>query len=194
MRLRSIALYFLILSVSAFAKRGVTPEDYFAFESANDPRLSPDGRQAAYVVTTVDQKRNRRTSSIWVVATDGRSSPRRLTSKGSSANSPRWSPDGTKLAFLTSRPTDGAAEPPNPQIHVLPMDGGEAHPVSHLKNAVTVFQWAPDGRRFVAVSRNGPSDAVPPAERKSDVRHYTHITYKFNDTGWYDDKRSHLWI
>src|SRR4051812_23871624 len=109
MRFRFIAICLPTFSVSGFAKRGITPEDYFAFESANDPRLSPDGRQAAYVVTTVDQKRNRRTSSIWVVATDGHSAPRRLSSEGSSANSPRWSPDGTKLAFLTSRPADGAA-------------------------------------------------------------------------------------
>ncbi len=73
-------------------------------------------------------------------------------------------------------------------------DGGEAQVVSHLKNGVSAFQWSPDGKRFVAVSRTGPSDEVAPNARKSDVRHYTHISYKFNDTGWYDDKRSHLWV
>jgi dipeptidyl aminopeptidase/acylaminoacyl peptidase len=66
--------------------------------------------------------------------------------------------------------------------------------VSHLKNGVSVFQWSPDGKRFVAVSRSGPSDQIPHDARKSDVRHYRNILYKFNDTGWYDDKRSHLWV
>ena len=44
------------------------------------------------------------------------------------------------------------------------------------------------------VSTSGPSDSISPADRKSDVRHYTHTRYKFNDTGWFDDKRSHLWV
>ena len=74
------------------------------------------------------------------------------------------------------------------------MAGGEALPLTQMKTAVSAFQWSPDGRHFVATSRTGPSDSLPPASRKSDVRHYTHILYKFNDTGWYDDKRSHLWV
>ena len=74
------------------------------------------------------------------------------------------------------------------------MDGGEAQILTHLKNGASAFQWSPDGKRFVVVSRTGPSDNVQAAARKSDVRHYTHISYKFNDTGWFDDKRSHLWI
>jgi dipeptidyl aminopeptidase/acylaminoacyl peptidase len=63
-----------------------------------------------------------------------------------------------------------------------------------LKNGVRSYRWSPDGSRIVCVSVSGPSDAVAPADRKSDVRHYSHISYKFNDTGWYDDKRSHLWV
>jgi dipeptidyl aminopeptidase/acylaminoacyl peptidase len=59
---------------------------------------------------------------------------------------------------------------------------------------VQAYQWSPDESRIVAVSLSGPSDAVAPADRKSDVRHYAHIRYKFNDTGWYDDKRRHLWV
>jgi dipeptidyl aminopeptidase/acylaminoacyl peptidase len=194
----------LIASATALANRGVTPEDYFAFHFLNDAHISPDGKQVAYVMTVVDQQRNRRNSSIWIVAVDGRSAPRRLTAESSNSTAPRWSPDGTRLAFLSNRagetreatpPAAGApAEPPRPQICVLQMEGGEAQVVSHLKNGVTVYQWSPDGQRFVAVSRLGPSDDIAPNARKSDVRHYKHISYKFNDTGWYDDKRSHLWV
>jgi dipeptidyl aminopeptidase/acylaminoacyl peptidase len=193
---------------TAFAGRGVTPEDYFAFQSATDPRLSPDGKLVAYVVTTVDKAHNRRDSSIWVVSTDGQSAPRRLTAEGVNSNSPRWSPDGSRLAFLSSRPvqppaattpaTSGAPaappEAPRPQICILPMSGGEAQVLTHLKNGASAIEWSPDGKRLVALSRTGPSDAVAPAARPSDVRHYSHILYNFNDTGWFDDKRSHIFV
>ncbi|MDP8981182.1 MAG: S9 family peptidase [Acidobacteriota bacterium] len=186
--------FLLIISTAAFAKRGITPEDYFQFEFISDARIAPGGKQIAYVLSTIDQKKNRRTTSIWIIAADGHSSPRRLTAEGFNSNSPRWSPDGSLLAFLSSRNTDGAAETARSQICILHMDGGEAQTLSHLKNGVSAFHWSPDGKRFVAVSRSGPSDQVEPSARKSDVRHYKHISYKFNDTGWFDDKRSHLWV
>jgi dipeptidyl aminopeptidase/acylaminoacyl peptidase len=82
---------------------------------------------------------------------------------------------------------------PRPQIYVLRLDGGEVQAVMHLKNGASGFQWSPDSRRFVVVSRTRPSDGVAPTDRKSDVRHYKHIHYEFNDAGRFDDKRSHLW-
>jgi dipeptidyl aminopeptidase/acylaminoacyl peptidase len=246
-------------------KRGVTSEDYFAFEFLGDPRLSPDGQWVAYVVTTVDQKQNRRQSQIWLAAVDGSRPPRQFTTSQQSSSSPRWSPDGRTLAFVSARPsTDGAAPtpqgstqpspqnspqatpqsaaqvPPSPsstqgaapaqttgtpspastpgaigtattpgipsalqgaaatgdatprsQVYVLPLDGGEARRVTNLKNGVNGFSWSPDGTRLVVTSRTGPSDAKAPS---SDVRHYKHLSYKFNDTGWFDDKRSHIWV
>ncbi len=187
---RLLLASFLLCAAASAAKRGVTPEDYFAFENIADPRISPDGRQVAYVFSTIDLKQNRRVTSIWLIPSAGAGTPRRITAEGFNANSPRWSPDGTRLAFLSSRGEAGG----RPQIHVMRMDGGEALPVSRLKNGVTSYQWSPQGDRFVAVSQSGPSDSVAPANKKSDVRHYKNISYKFNDSGWFDDKRSHLWV
>ena len=182
----------LVVSASVLAGRGIAPEDYFAFHFVADAHISPDGKQVAYVLTVVDPQKNRRDSSIWAVAIDGKAEPRRLSAEGFNSNWPRWSPDGSRLAFLSSRSAGAIpAEAPRPQIYVLPMQGGEAQAISQLKNGVSGFQWSPDGTRFVAVGRSGPSDEDP---RKSDVRHYKHISYKYNDTGWYDDKRSHLWV
>jgi dipeptidyl aminopeptidase/acylaminoacyl peptidase len=193
--LTAVAVIFVFAGVSFSAdKRPITAEDYFAFKNLADPHLSPDGKQAAYVLTIIDQKKNRRDSSIWLVPVDGSTPPRRLSAEGFSSNAPRWSPDGKTLAFLSARNVDGSAEQPHPQVFLLSMSGGEALPLTKMKNGVSAFQWSPDGTRLVCVSRSGPSDAVPPADRKSDVRHYTHIQYKFNDTGWFDDKRSHLWV
>jgi dipeptidyl aminopeptidase/acylaminoacyl peptidase len=180
----------------AQSKRGVTPEDYFAFKFISDPHLSPDGKFVAYVLTTIDQKKNRRESSIWIVPSDGSAAPRRLSAENFSSSAPRWSPDGKTLAFLSARAVEsGSSESPKSQIYLLSMTGGgEGLPLTKLKNSVQSYQWSPDGSRIVLVSSSGPLDGVAPADRKSDVRHYSHIQYKFNDTGWFDDKRRHLWV
>jgi len=183
-------------SLQAADRRGITPEDYFSFQFISDAHLSPDARLVAYVVTTIDQKKNRRDSAIWLLPVDGSGAPRRLSAEGFSSNAPRWSPDGKTLAFLSTRSSDAtASDASKSQIYLLPMTaGGEALPLTKLKNGVQSFQWSPDSTRLVCVALSGPSDAVAPADRKSDVRHYTHIRYKFNDTGWFDDKRRHLWV
>ncbi len=180
----------------AQARRGVTPEDYFSFKFIGDPHISPDGKVVVYVLTTIEQKKNRRESSIWAVPADGSSAPRRLSAEGYSSSSPRWSPDGKTLAFLSARAPDSASdEKPRSQIYLLSISGGgEGVALTKLKNGVQSYQWSPEGSRIVAVSSSGPMDGVSTADRKSDVRHYTHIQYKFNDTGWFDDKRRHLWV
>lgn len=237
----------------ASKRRGITPEDYFAFEFVSDPHLSPDGKLVAYVLTTVDQRQNRRQSNIWLASVDGSRAPRPFTTSPQSSTSPRWSPDGQSLAFLSSRPattdtnnqsaptasaapnaspmpgtgsntpspasTPGGAtlatattpgvssalmtttataitttilsETPRSQVYLLSMDGGEARRVTNLKNGAGSFAWSPDGTRLAVTSRVGPSDA---RAASSDVRHYKHLSYKFNDSGWFDDKRGHIWI
>src|SRR5215471_1384455 len=84
----------IALGTQAEGKRGITPEDYLAFEFISDPHISPDGKLVAYVVTTIDQKQNRRHSSIWMAALDGSRGPWQFTTSPQNSNSPRWSPDG----------------------------------------------------------------------------------------------------
>ncbi|HKN60411.1 MAG TPA: DPP IV N-terminal domain-containing protein [Candidatus Acidoferrales bacterium] len=176
-------------------KRGITPEDYLSFRFIGDPHLSPDGKRVAYVLTTIDQKKNHRESSVWLVPADGSAAPRRVSAEGFSSNSPRWSPDGRTLAVLSARNLESSAgESPKMQIFLLSMEGGEGIALTKLKNGVQGYEWSPDGARIVVVSSSGPSDTIAPADRKSDVRHYTHMRYKFNDSGWFDDKRRHLWV
>src|SRR5437667_9868021 len=102
-----IATILVSVQPSAGQTRGITPEDYFAFKFLNDVRFSPDGSAIAYVVGTVDQKQNRRYNAIWLVAADGSGEPRLLTTSLQSSASPRWSPDGRAMAFLSARPAPG---------------------------------------------------------------------------------------
>src|SRR6266699_4901266 len=165
--------------------RGITPEDYYSFEFASDPHISPDGKLVAYVVTKIDRAQNRRNASIWMAPTDGRHSPWQFTPSPQSSNSPRWSPDGKWIAFLSSRPAAGestasspaatpasaATEQPRNQIYLLSMNGGEARRLTNLKNGVSLFRWSPDGTRLVVVSRIGPSDSrTGDSKDRSDVR------------------------
>jgi dipeptidyl aminopeptidase/acylaminoacyl peptidase len=179
---------------AAAQTRGATAEDYLSFEFISDPRFSPDGSTIAFVVTTIEQKQNRRHRDIWIVSADpDGSAPVALTTAMQSSSSPRWSPDGRALAFLSARPAPGEAtgDAPRSQVWLLPRAGGEPRRVTSLQNGVSSFVWSPDGAKLVCVGPSGPGDT---ARSPSDVRHYKHINYKFNDTGWFDDKRTHLWM
>jgi len=204
-KLSVFALILCLSAVTAVAQtpRGITPEDYYSFEFASDPQISPDGKLVAYTLTKVDRAQNRRNASVWMLATDGSRAPWQFTTSPQTSNSPRWSPDGKSLAFLSSRPestpsaasqTATPAEQPRAQVYLLSMNGGEARRITNLKNGVSTFRWSPDGSRFVVVSRVGPNDSRADSKDRSDVRHYKNTSYKFNDTGWFDDRRAHLWV
>ena len=71
-----------------------------------DPQVSPDGALVAFVRTTTDVATGKRNADIWVVPSDGSAPPRLLAGGEKSENTPRWSPDGRRIAFISNR--DGA--------------------------------------------------------------------------------------
>lgn len=185
-----LGLFVIASAGFAAASRGVTPEDYYRISSVTDARISPRGDLAAYVVTSADAKQNKRLTSIWVAPLSGPGAPRLFAND---ARAPRWSPDGNSLGFLAVRAAGGAKPAAKTQVYVQAVAGVEARRLTEFEDGVDTFQWSPDGARLVCVSKTGPKRRSF-ADGGSDVRHYFSLTYKFNDSGWYDERRAHLFI
>ncbi|MFQ3634156.1 TolB family protein, partial [Roseiflexus sp.] len=120
-------------------------EDLYRLGWLEDPQVSPDGREVAFVRVTIDRPANANRRAIWIAPTGG-GLPRRFTS-GIRDTSPRWSPDGRWLAFVSARGDDV------PQLYVLRRDGGEARRLTSLPQGVSDPAWSPDGRRIAFLSR-----------------------------------------
>lgn len=189
----TVATFFLATSAWG-QQRKITPEDYYVLRTVSDPQLSPNGKLVAYVVGTTDQKQNKRHSDIWLADVDGSREPRQLTESPEISSSPRWSPDGRAIAFLSARPSSQDGKAIKEQVQLLSLQGGEAHALTSLKNGVESFSWSPDGTRLVCVSTRGPQDATPEDPERSDSRHYVHPTYKLDGMGFFDGRRQHLWV
>src|SRR3954452_21550466 len=104
-RAAAVLFAFLVLTaphtLPAADKRPITETDLFKFVWTADPQISPDGRQVVYVRVTVNEKKDGYDTALWIAPTDDGEPPRSFTS-GPSDSSPRWSPDGTRLAFVRS--------------------------------------------------------------------------------------------
>jgi len=124
--------------------------------SLSDVKISPDGKQIAMVVSTPDWKSDKAQLEIDIV--DAASGARRaVTWKRAGISSPKWSQDGTRLAFLAedSAPKDGAVketEEKQVQIFIMPMNGGDPVRVTDAMHGVDEFAWSPDGKQIAFIT------------------------------------------
>ena len=132
-------------------KRRLTPEDLYKLVFVSDPQVSPDGKHIAYVRTTIDEKTKEYRSQIWITSTCGTTKPRPFTSGPRMDNSPRWSPDGTKLAFVSDRGGDR-------QIWIMPTTGGEAYQLTKMRRGASNPVWSPDGTKICFTALVDPDD------------------------------------
>ncbi len=164
-----------------------------------DPQLSPDGRQVAFQSTVIDLAGGTRNTDVWVVPASG-GTPVRITEDAASDSRPRWSPDGTALAFVSSR--DGAS-----QVWTVPAAGGTARRATSLPTEAGGVLWI-DGRRLLVTSdvypacdrADGTYDAEcqqkqlqGAAKPASSVRVYDRLLFRHWDT-WRDARRTHLLV
>jgi dipeptidyl aminopeptidase/acylaminoacyl peptidase len=181
------------ITAQATAKHPITFDDMIKLHRVDSPEISPDGKWVAYAVATPDLDANRNASNIWMVPTDG-GAPIQLTQSGHDS-SPVWSPDGKTLAFLSSRSGDS-------QVYILPMDGGEAHPWTHLSTGADIVKWSPDGSTIAFTSSVYPDckdDACnklrddEKAKNKVKAHVAEQLLYR-HWNHWSEAKRSHLFV
>jgi dipeptidyl aminopeptidase/acylaminoacyl peptidase len=160
------------------------PMDFFRVQVASDPQISPDGKRIVYVRNSADISTDRRVSNLWIINFDG-SDHRPLTTGTYSDSSPRWSPDGTRIAFISDR--DGKS-----QLYVRWMDSGQTAKLTDLENPPSGISWSPDGKQLVFTSlvpAAPPSIAklpAPPdgAKWADPPKIYEDLIYRFNGPGY----------
>ena len=200
------ALFWAIVGSSALRasaqesseSRYVQIDDYFKLEDVKNPRVSPDGKWVAYTVTTRDLEKNKSETRLWMVAvtpSGGDAIP--MTAKGSSASSPRWSPDGKSLSFLADRNDEKT------QVWVLDRRGGEANQLTEVSQGVEAYEWSPDGRRLVLVVRDpkpGEEEDKDKKKKKDDESEapdpwvVDRLQIKRDYEGYLDRRRKHLYV
>lgn len=127
---------------AAGPERRFTAQDLFGLSMASDPQISPDGTRIAYVRVSNDIMTDRARRAIWLVDTrTGEQVPLAGTAGEGDAFAPRWSPDGTRLAYVST--AGGAA-----QLWVRWLKGGEAVRLTGLPNSPSGITWSPDGTQI----------------------------------------------
>ena len=164
--------------------RTFTGSDLFSLEQAADPEISPDGKTVAYVRKSNDIMTDKARPTIWLVdVASGQQRP--LLAGSGSYFSPRWSPDGRRLAYVAS---DGGS----PQLYVRWMESGESARITGLPDSPGAIAWSPDGRRIaytMFVPDEGPTlGKAPPkpegAKWADPLQVIDAVTYRTDDEGY----------
>ncbi|MCY1040006.1 S9 family peptidase [Corallococcus sp. bb12-1] len=176
------------------APRPFNQQDLVTLRRLSAPRVSPDGRQIAFVLRSTDLEANRGRTDLWLVNLDG-TNLRQLTAHPDNDGEPVWAPDGKSLFFLSSR---GGSS----QVWRLPVDGGEPLPVTNLSLDVNSFALSRDGQQLAVALEVFPdcptldcnTQRVAAAQKKKNTgRAYDQLFFRHWDA-WKDGTRSHLFV
>jgi dipeptidyl aminopeptidase/acylaminoacyl peptidase len=170
-------------------------DELLKFRWIADPQISPDATRIAFTLVRVDTEADEYRTDLWLASVPAAGAapepPRALTFDGFSAQ-PRWSPDGTQLAFAR-RPETGKP----PQLHVLPLAGGEARALTKLEKGASSPAWSPDGKRLAFLSGHDPVEDTPEKKppKHEPARVVTRPEYRWNNEGFIDHAHlDHVWV
>jgi dipeptidyl aminopeptidase/acylaminoacyl peptidase len=201
---RVLALTVITISIAAVCgakgsqqTRPFTVDDLLKIRRVSDPQISPDGRWIAFTITDTDKPANKRTTQLYLIPADG-GEPRQLTNEKQSSASPRWSPDGKRLAFVSAR--DG-----QPQIWTMEVSEGTAGPAKAITSISTGADgpvWSPDGKWIAFTSEVYPECATDDCNRQREeaaaaskvkARIADRLLYR-HWNAWKEGKRRHIFI
>jgi dipeptidyl aminopeptidase/acylaminoacyl peptidase len=185
----------LLFSLSVLADDEFVNTDIFELELAADPQISPDGSRIAYSRQSMDIMTDRPVSNIWVIDSDG-ANHRPLLSGSRSFSSPRWSPNGDRLAYVSTVYGRGA------QILVRWMDTGQTAVLSNVREGPSSLTWSPDGKQIafeMFVSGEKSALASPPAapegaEWAPPVNVIEQMNYRSDSGGFLETGNTHLFL
>ncbi len=196
MRFASLPSLLLALLTSPLAAQTdrLTEMNVFDLEYASDPRISPDGEWVVYVRQFADVMTDMNYSNLWLVSSDG-SEHRPLTTGKFLDNSPRWSPDGTRIAYMSNR--DGV-----PQIYMHWVASGQTAAITNLTDPSMGLSWSPDGSHLAfnklvpaAPLTVGQMPAPPPGAQWAEPAKYTdEIVFRFDGIGDVPAGAWHLFV
>ena len=175
-------------------KPRITAQDLYRFEIVTGVRICPDGKWVVYSQKRVDRKTEKKYSNLWMVPTSV-GKPRQFTFGDQTDTLPRWSPDGSQIAFLSNR----ADKEKLVQIYLISVNGGEAKKLTDIKGEITSLDWSPDGRTLLCTIRKLDPDELERQEDESKKklgvvsRRYERLFYKFDGYGYLAHERKHLW-
>ena len=191
----------LSIPLAGQSKRPLQSDDIFEVKTVADPRISADGAWVAYTVSQMDRKDDTSDTDIYMIPTvaalrqgqaDGAI---RLTSSKKPETSPRWSPDGRSLAFLSSR--DGKKT----QVYLLDRRGGDAQVLTDYKTGVASFAWSPDSSRLaIVVSDPDPNDSEAEKDdasgqaKKPKPHVITRLQFMRDGEGYLTDVKRHIHV
>ena len=169
--------------------------DLFGLQYAADPQIRPDGRAVAYTRRSFDIMTDRSRSSIWLIDTESGSQTPLVASSGSHS-SPRWSPKGDRLAYVSS------AEDGRPQLFVRWLQSGQTARLAELVDAPDSITWSPDGKwiaftMFAPDSKQPLGEAPPKPENAQwapPLEVITDITYRTDDGGYLKPGYTHVYV
>ena len=197
-RSRSVSLAILVLATTSAIAQSELPtfsaEDVFDLEYANSPQVSPNGRQIIYERRSNDIMTDRTRSNLWVIDVDG-DNHRPIVSGATQATSPRWSPDGDRIAWLQGAET-------GTDIMVRWMDGGQTARIANVLDSPSGLSWSPDGR-LLAFEMSVNADVEPLVKGRSGpegsdwsepVKVFSAVRYKRDGSGFVEEAHNHIFI
>ena len=158
--------------------------------TAADPQISPDGSTLLFTKSWADPAEATSLSAIWIADADG-GNQQVFTDDGKRSSQARWSPDGSRVAFVSDRGEFGNA------LFVIPANGGDATELARHRGGIGGLAWSPDGATLTytcAFDPDDPNDNGPATDAALKVRAVRRYDYKQDNRGFLNDVRQQIWL